>query len=453
MFGWRKRNDGFEWHKYVRTTVVARRARRKERLEKAGAAAISGAKSGASHARNGLSAVLAGLWNWLSGPFVQFVRQGLVAVARLLAPLSGLLPPVRRFIAEHLGALFQALGRLLSVVLSWLSNRIVARTLLFVGCFALLAGLVRMPVHGLDPNVLWALAISAVAFAVWGAAHPESLSRLAARLLPQRVRQRGRQFFDKVRSRLPTVGWPAATVRRVAAMAGVVIVAVGVVWFALRDGIGMPELPSLTMLSPFTTDPVKGRATALTGDLIRVGDRTVRLYGVEALEAGQRCRNRRGRWWRCGSRSKRALAGLVNGRTVNCEVAGYDDNGRVLGQCIAGRRDVGRTLIRRGFVFVSKDHPDGYRKLEVAARKARKGFWGSKVQRPSEFRAKRWAAAKREAPDGCPIKGNVTARGKVYVLPWSPNYRRTRIQEKRGERWFCTEREAIQAGWRLTTQS
>ena len=132
---------------------------------------------------------------------------------------------------------------------------------------------------------------------------------------------------------------------------------------------------------------------------------------------------------------------------------GHDTTGRVLGRCFAGRRDISGTLLRRGLVFVSADTSATFRKLEAVARKARKGFWGSKVERPSEFRAKRWAAAKSRAPDGCPIKGNVTSRGKVYVLPWSPSYGRIRIQRKRGERWFCSEREAIRAGWRLTSRS
>jgi hypothetical protein len=34
------------------------------------------------------------------------------------------------------------------------------------------------------------------------------------------------------------------------------------------------------------------------------------------------------------------------------------------------------------------------------------------------------------------------------VLPWSPDYDRGRIQKTRGERWFCSEREAEAAGFK-----
>lgn len=52
-------------------------------------------------------------------------------------------------------------------------------------------------------------------------------------------------------------------------------------------------------------------------------------------------------------------------------------------------------------------------------------------------------------PD-CLIKGNINRDGeRIYHTPWSsPHYKRTKINIKKGERWFCTEGEARQAGWR-----
>jgi len=49
----------------------------------------------------------------------------------------------------------------------------------------------------------------------------------------------------------------------------------------------------------------------------------------------------------------------------------------------------------------------------------------------------------------CPIKGNISAKGeKIYHMPWSPAYAKTRINVSKGERWFCNEKEAVAAGWR-----
>jgi len=57
--------------------------------------------------------------------------------------------------------------------------------------------------------------------------------------------------------------------------------------------------------------------------------------------------------------------------------------------------------------------------------------------------------AQSATPPGgpCLIKGNISDNGKLYHVPGSPSYDRTKIDESRGERWFCTEAEAQAAGW------
>ena len=52
------------------------------------------------------------------------------------------------------------------------------------------------------------------------------------------------------------------------------------------------------------------------------------------------------------------------------------------------------------------------------------------------------------APNGCAIKGNVTAHGRIYHMPWSPWYEQVKIEARKGKRWFCSEAEALAAGWR-----
>jgi|GEM_PF-2512108 len=50
----------------------------------------------------------------------------------------------------------------------------------------------------------------------------------------------------------------------------------------------------------------------------------------------------------------------------------------------------------------------------------------------------------------CLIKGNISSskKEKIYHLPGQQYYEKTIIDESKGERWFCTEEEAIEAGWR-----
>ena len=52
------------------------------------------------------------------------------------------------------------------------------------------------------------------------------------------------------------------------------------------------------------------------------------------------------------------------------------------------------------------------------------------------------------APEGCAIKGNVTRNGRIYHMPWSPWYAQIKMEPDKGKRWFCSEAEAVAAGWR-----
>lgn len=52
-------------------------------------------------------------------------------------------------------------------------------------------------------------------------------------------------------------------------------------------------------------------------------------------------------------------------------------------------------------------------------------------------------------PPGCLIKGNISSSGeKIYHVPGGAFYAQTIIDPTKGERWFCTEAEALANGWR-----
>lgn len=58
-----------------------------------------------------------------------------------------------------------------------------------------------------------------------------------------------------------------------------------------------------------------------------------------------------------------------------------------------------------------------------------------------------------EGADNCRgtgIKGNINRRTdeRIYHVPGSSSYKDTVIDELEGERWFCTEEDAVRAGWR-----
>ena len=205
------------------------------------------------------------------------------------------------------------------------------------------------------------------------------------------------------------------------------------------------KLPALS--SP---EPVQGRALAIGGDRLRIGNTVIRLSGVEVPEASQLCGKPGGRQFRCGGFGAQALSRIVGSGTVSCTLEGQDSAGVALGRCMRGDKEVNAELVRQGQAFAESGLVlTRYGSEEKEAKAAKAGIWAAgESLRPAEWRARVWDEAKRKAPDGCPIKGTIAGGAKVYLLPWSSEYDRGRVQTSRGERWFCSESEAAGAGWK-----
>jgi hypothetical protein len=100
-------------------------------------------------------------------------------------------------------------------------------------------------------------------------------------------------------------------------------------------------------------------------------------------------------------------------------------------------------------------YSDRYTDAEQAARSNRAGMWQWSFDKPWDWRAGvlQEAAGKDKGADGCIIKGNISRRGeRIYHMPFQQHYGRTKIDENKGERWFCNEKEAQAAGWRRALQ-
>ena len=189
-------------------------------------------------------------------------------------------------------------------------------------------------------------------------------------------------------------------------------------------------------------------AQVVDGDTLKIGNTTHRLNGIDAPEEGQKCKGTTKKDWPCGKRSTDELARLLNLGEVSCVSTGSDGYGREISTCRVGDIELNSHLVRRGFAWAFRKYSQAYVREEELAKEESLGIWVRPTKPAWEFREERWNSAAQEAPDGCPIKGNISRNGRIYHAPWSPWYKRTKINLKRGERWFCDEAEAIAAGWR-----
>lgn len=193
---------------------------------------------------------------------------------------------------------------------------------------------------------------------------------------------------------------------------------------------------------------ISGLATAVDGDTLDIAGTRIRLEGIDAPEMAQTCGRGWLGTWDCGKAARRALEKLVTGKTIACRNEGLDKYNRVLGICFAGDTDINAQMVRAGLAWAFVKYSSTYVKAEKEAKAAKAGLWQGDAQPAWEYREKRWSSAEQAAPEGCAIKGNVTGKGNIYHLPWSPWYAKVRVEPLKGERWFCSEAEALTAGWR-----
>lgn len=167
--------------------------------------------------------------------------------------------------------------------------------------------------------------------------------------LPQ-LRRGGRPSFpfpggDPLAGRRLPYGLTPRDVRLIAALIVALLAAVGL-WPAER---------------------IAGPARALDGDTLVIAGRTVRLYGIDAPELDQPCRNGRDA---CGRLAHKHLADLVAYSTVACERRSGDRYGRDIAVCRLQRAgdkdgqasgaDLGREMVRAGHAMAYREITSAY---------------------------------------------------------------------------------------------
>ena len=344
MFSRRKNEEGFEWHKYVRTTIRFRREQRRQRVQEArraaadqigaaGEALVVGSRAAGAAARDG---AWAGLWA------AALAAQGLWQLA-----------------TWSVAVFLRKLAMLLAPVLAALARPNIGAPIAVAGALVLGCGIGRYRAAGLDREALAALAIG---------------TALLLAVLPMLSAITG--------VRLPRISAQGA--RPIAAIAIVAGLAVAII---RHGGIGVAGLAGHLRL-PLGSEAVKGRAEAVSGDHLRIGARLMHLAGIEAPDRQQRC-GASGRGWRCGAAAHAALGRLVNGRVLSCALSGSDTDGLARATCHSGETDIGAAMVKEGHAFTESGLFATYAGLERDARNAGVGIWsGGAVERPEEYRAK-----------------------------------------------------------------
>jgi len=195
---------------------------------------------------------------------------------------------------------------------------------------------------------------------------------------------------------------------------------------------------------------ISGAAVVSDGDSLKIDQKRIRLFGIDAPEKGQTCLDKNGNVWSCGAAAQAQLAEYLRGQNVTCAVTGKDRYQRFLAICTLGKTDLNARMVSDGLALAYRRYSKSYAVQERQAKERQKGVWQGKFTAPWDWRSgQRKAELSEVAASGCVIKGNINSKGaRIYHTPSSVWYSRTKVTLEKGERWFCSKKEALAAGWR-----
>ncbi len=251
--------------------------------------------------------------------------------------------------------------------------------------------------------------------------------------------------------------------------AGILILLIGI---GIGGGTGQPQQHvSSALLSAEKVSPspsVAGTASTVSTGLVKVirvidgdtieieGGERVRYIGIDTPETVDPRKP-----VQCfGVEASRKNKELAEGKEIRLEkdITDKDKYGRLLRYVWIGESMINLELVKQGFASSYSyppdiKHQDDFVKAEREARDAKRGLWGAPCQENTNATAPVAVPSPTDtganASGSCVIKGNVNSSGEmIYHLPGCGSYDKTKIDESRGERWFCSESEALAAGWR-----
>ena len=188
----------------------------------------------------------------------------------------------------------------------------------------------------------------------------------------------------------------------------------------------------------------------IDGDTFKIGNNIpIRLLGIDSPEKGECYYNE----------SKQALKDLIENKQVRLEkdITDKDKYERWLRYVILPNESkdnllVNDYLVRQGYAVAMAIPPNNrYRDLlssaQYEAKKKKRGLWVE-----CDYKVGDSLREQDSAPTNlkCIIKGNISEKGygRTYLIPGCDNYNTVKIDTRKGEQYFCTEDEAVKAGFR-----
>ncbi|MBQ8465412.1 MAG: thermonuclease family protein [Alphaproteobacteria bacterium] len=124
------------------------------------------------------------------------------------------------------------------------------------------------------------------------------------------------------------------------------------------------------------------------GDSLEIGQRRIRLKGIDAPEYKQYCYDFQKQKYDCGRESQLYLKNLLKQANykVSCNTHQKDRYGRELSVCFANGKNLNLAMIEAGWAVTYRTENKKYTTAEKTAQREKNGVWQGKFMRPEYYR-------------------------------------------------------------------
>ncbi|HUV42609.1 MAG TPA: thermonuclease family protein [Patescibacteria group bacterium] len=143
-----------------------------------------------------------------------------------------------------------------------------------------------------------------------------------------------------------------------------------------------------------------------------------------------------------GQEAKEKLESLVMEKRVILREPVVDNWGRIIALVYVGNQFINEEVLKEGWGYYTSDKNSQREVLKTTAHLAQE-------EEKGVFSPRCYQKENPEDPD-CQIKGNIDKNSgdKIYHFPGCRQYEQTIVEKSLGEQWFCTEKEALKAGFK-----
>ena len=142
------------------------------------------------------------------------------------------------------------------------------------------------------------------------------------------------------------------------------------------------------LILPTYTYGIVGKASVIDGDTIEIRGSKIRLWGIDAFEATQKCKDF-SRFYSCGSKAAWELDRLIGNKTTNCKSKGKDRYQRILAICFSNSINLNEAMVLSGWALAYSKYTNQYESMQLTAATRKSGAWSGTFVAPWDFRAKR----------------------------------------------------------------